>query len=133
VKANKILYLLGFTQMFAYHAFLLFLPVQLVTDVSLPLMIAASALFGFTLGIVMPVHTTLLSEVFEKERATASGIYNFIRYGGMAAGPVVGATLYGFGGAWGEFGMAGLVIAFAVLVARAQIGRHQQKTVAPSA
>lgn len=96
-------------------------------------MLAASALFGFTLGIGMPTHTTLLSEVFEKERATAIGVYNFIRYIGMAAGPVVGAALYGLGGNWLEFGLAAVVIAAAVLFARVQIRKQQQRSIAPTA
>jgi MFS family permease len=182
--------LIGFTQMFAYHGFLLFLPVYLtiayhltagqiglvyllvsgvfvissklsgrvqrrvgtrralvltagahafatfffmaMTGVSLPLMMTACAIFGFTLGIGMPVHTTLLSEVFEQKRATAIGVYNLIRYAGMAAGPVLGAALFDLGGAWLEFGIAGCVIASAVLFARAQIGK-QQRAVLPSA
>ncbi|MDF2679678.1 MAG: arabinose transporter permease [Brevibacillus sp.] len=124
--------MIGFTQMFAYHAFLLFIPVHLTkvyqltagqiglmyvlisgvfvissklsgrlqkrvgtrralvltagahalatflfmvtTDISLPLMIVASALFGLTLGIGMPVHTTLLSEVFEKNGVPRLGV-----------------------------------------------------------
>lgn len=179
--------LTGFTQMFAYHAFLLFLPVQLthlyhwsasqiglmyllisglfvvssklsgrlqrrvgtrrslvltacghaaatflfmaVTDLSLPSMIVASALFGFSLGIGMPVHTTLLSEVFEQERGTAIGVYNFIRYFGMAAGPVGGAALYSFGGSWLEFGVAGAVIACAGVFANRQIRKEQKSSV----
>ncbi|KQL44548.1 arabinose ABC transporter permease [Brevibacillus choshinensis] len=182
--------MIGFTQMFAYHAFLLFIPVHLTqvyqltagqigliyllisgvfvissklsgrlqkrlgtrralvftagahafatflfmvaTDISLPFMIMASAIFGFTLGIGMPVQTTLLSEVFEHERGTAIGVYNFIRYVGMAAGPVGGAALLGFGGTWLEFGIAGIVIACAVLFARAQISKRQ-KNIIPSA
>ncbi|GED72292.1 MFS transporter [Brevibacillus reuszeri] len=172
--------LLGFTQMFTYYSFLLYIPVQLtnhyqlsaeqiglvfllvsatfmisskvsgkvqkrlgtrwallvtaganalatflfmaLADVSLILLVIASACFGFTLGIGMPVHTTLLSEAFEKERGTAIGVYNFIRYGGMAAGPVVGIALFGWGGTWLEFGVAGLTIAGAVLFAGRKVG-----------
>lgn len=176
--------MIGFTQMFAYHAFLLYIPVHLTQDyqmpagqiglvyllvsgvfvissklsgqvqkrlgtrralvitasshaiatllfmvstsISFPLMLAASALFGFTLGIGMPVHTTLLSEVFEKERGTAIGVYNFIRYVGMAAGPVGGAALLSLGGSFLEFGFAGMVVGCAVLFARTQIGKQQK-------
>lgn len=167
--------LLGFTQMFTYYAFLLYLPVRLtdhyqlsaeqiglvfllvsatfiisskasgkvqkrvgtrrallltagshalatflfmaLADTSLVLLVLSSACFSYTLGIGMPVHTTLLSEAFEKERGTAIGVYNFIRYGGMAAGPVIGAALFGWGGTWLEFGVAGVAIAGAVLFA----------------
>ncbi len=70
----------------------------------------------------MPVHTTLLSEVFEQERATAIGVYNLIRYMGMAAGPVAGAAMYGAGGTWLEFGAAGLLLLLAVLFAAKNAG-----------
>lgn len=176
--------LIGFTQMFTYYCFLLFLPAHLgsmynlsaqqiglvytmvlgvfmvsgkltgrlqkavgtraalllavganalstllfmaVADVSLILFILASAAFGSTLGMGMPLHTELLSEAFENERATAIGVYNFVRYTGMAAGPVAGAWLFALGGAWMEFGMAGLVMAIAYLIARKQLRKHKQ-------
>ena len=41
----------------------------------------------------MPTHTTLLTEEFVQERATAIGMYNFIRYLGMGTGPIVGGFL----------------------------------------
>ncbi|WP_238933353.1 MFS transporter [Brevibacillus choshinensis] len=99
---------------------------MVTTSVSLPLMLVANAIFGFTLGIGMPVHTTLLSEVFEKERGTAIGVYNFIRYLGMAAGPVGGAALLGLGGSWLEFGFAGIVVGCSALFARTQISKRQK-------
>ena len=172
--------LLGFSQMFTYYCFLLFIPVQLTSyyhlsadkigllyllasvafmisskqairlqkrwgsrkallwtagmhavatfflmvtaNVSLPLLVASSALFAFALGIGMPVHTTLLSEVYEQERATAIGVYNLIRYLGMAVGPIAGAALYGAGGALLEFGGAGILLVLATLLAKKQIG-----------
>lgn len=74
----------------------------------------------------MPIQTTLLSEAFDKERGTAIGVYNFIRYVGMAAGPVCGAVLLGIGGAWLEFGLSGLVIGCAVLFASAHLGKQKK-------
>lgn len=167
--------LLGFTQMFAYYCFLLFIPGELThryhlsserigllflltsvvlmigsklaarvqkrwgarralvwtagmhaaatflfmtaADASLVLLVVTSTLFALALGIGMPVHTTLLTEVFEQERATALGVYNLIRYMGMAAGPVAGAALYEAGGTWLEFGVAGLLLVLAVMFA----------------
>ncbi|MDN4092256.1 MFS transporter [Brevibacillus agri] len=91
-------------------------------DASLVLLVVTSALFALALGIGMPVHTTLLSEVFEQERATAIGVYNLIRYMGMAAGPVAGAAMYGAGGTWLEFGAAGLLLVLAVLFAAKNAG-----------
>lgn len=46
-------------------------------------------LYGISSGFTLPVHTTLLTEQFPSSRGTALGLYNFIRYMGMAAGPVV--------------------------------------------
>ncbi|TQK75251.1 putative MFS family arabinose efflux permease [Brevibacillus sp. AG162] len=173
--------LIGFSQMYAYYCFLLFLPVQLTNhyaisveqiglvfllvsavfiissklsallqnrwgarttlvvttgsnalamflfmtaaDVSFLLLVITSTLFALTLGVGMSAHTILLSEVFEAERATAIGVYNFIRYTGMAAGPVVGAMLLEWGGVWLEFGMAGILIALATLFARQKVKR----------
>ncbi|EJL22092.1 MFS transporter [Brevibacillus sp. BC25] len=173
--------LIGFSQMYAYYCFLLFLPVQLTNhyavsveiiglvfllvsvvfiissklsavlqnrwgarktllvttgsnalamflfmtaaDVSFLLLVVTSTLFALTLGVGMPAHTILLSEVFEAERATSIGVYNFIRYTGMAAGPILGAMLLEWGGVWLEFGMAGILIALATLFAIQKVKR----------
>ena len=45
------------------------------------------------MGLSMPTHTTLLTEEFVQERATAIGMYNFIRYLGMGTGPLIGGFL----------------------------------------
>lgn len=58
-------------------------------QISLPMMLGLTVLYGFSLGLTMPTHTTLLASYFSTMRATAMGIYNFIRYCGMAAGPMV--------------------------------------------
>lgn len=63
-------------------------------NLSLPLLIAGLCLFGFTMGLTMPVPATLLTEYFPKDRATAVGVYNLVRYIGMAAGPIIGVPLY---------------------------------------
>ncbi|TPV45694.1 MFS transporter [Bacillus dicomae] len=55
--------------------------------------IIVTSLYGFSMGISMPTHTTLLTEEFVQERATAIGMYNFIRYIGMGTGPLVGGFL----------------------------------------
>ncbi|WP_353615109.1 MFS transporter [Shigella sp. FC1967] len=56
---------------------------------SLPVMLGLTVLYGLSLGLTMPTHTTLLTSHFSTMRATAMGIYNFIRYCGMAAGPMI--------------------------------------------
>lgn len=58
-------------------------------QISLPIMLILTVLYGLSLGLTMPTHTTLLTSHFSSVRATAMGIYNFIRYCGMAAGPMV--------------------------------------------
>ncbi|WP_337927181.1 MFS transporter [Xenorhabdus griffiniae] len=58
-----------------------------------PTLIIVTALYGFTLGLSTPTHATLLLKTFVEERATVIGLYNFIRYMGMAIGPMVGSVL----------------------------------------
>lgn len=60
---------------------------------SIPTVLLVISLYGFSMGLSMPTHTTLLTEEFVEERATAIGIYNFIRYIGMGMGPIVGGFL----------------------------------------
>ncbi|PFE06484.1 MFS transporter [Bacillus sp. AFS023182] len=64
-----------------------------IYHMSIPMLIAATSLYGFSMGLSMPTHTTLLTEEFIEERETAIGIYNFIRYIGMGTGPIVGGFL----------------------------------------
>ncbi|MFS8514182.1 MAG: arabinose ABC transporter permease, partial [Planifilum fulgidum] len=54
--------------------------------------------FGLCLGLSLPVQTTLLATLFHRNRASAMGGYNFARYLGMAAGPLMGALLFKLGG-----------------------------------
>ncbi len=49
------------------------------------------------MGLTGSIPTTLLTELFPEERATAIGVYNFIRYLGMAVGPMIGTMLYSGG------------------------------------
>lgn len=61
--------------------------------VSLPVLLVFLALFGVLLGISLPMQTTLLVNLFKKERATATGLYNFCRFGGASAGPLAGGLI----------------------------------------
>ncbi|AOM42938.1 MFS transporter [Xenorhabdus hominickii] len=56
-------------------------------------LIVVTALYGFTLGLSTPTHAALLLARFVEERATVIGLYNFIRYIGMAVGPMTGSFL----------------------------------------
>ncbi|MGN5653404.1 MFS transporter [Bacillus sp. Brlt_9] len=62
-------------------------------SINIPFIIIITSLYGFSMGLSMPTHTTLLTEEFVQERATAIGMYNFIRYLGMGTGPLVGGFL----------------------------------------
>ncbi|MBJ7996353.1 MFS transporter [Bacillus mycoides] len=62
-------------------------------SINIPSVIIVTSLYGFSMGLSMPTHTTLLTEEFVQERATAFGMYNFIRYLGMGTGPIVGGFL----------------------------------------
>ncbi|BBW98730.1 hypothetical protein GsuE55_35630 [Geobacillus subterraneus] len=65
---------------------------------SLELLVIAIAMFGLFLGLSLPVQTTVLTNVFQANRSTAIGVYNFFRYMGMAFGPMIGSTLLAAGG-----------------------------------
>lgn len=62
-------------------------------SINIPFIIIVTSLYGFSMGLSMPTHTTLLTEEFVQDRATAIGMYNFIRYLGMGTGPLVGGFL----------------------------------------
>jgi multidrug resistance protein len=93
----------------------------LVAKLSIYILIVAIAVFGLCLGLSLPVQTTLLTSAFTRERATAIGVYNFFRYIGMAAGPIVGSVLYAIGGIPLLFGFAAVVFAAVVLFARQRL------------
>lgn len=58
------------------------------------LMLVSLILFGLCLGLSGPVQTILLIEPFPNNRATVVGTYNFMRFIGMALGPIVGSFLF---------------------------------------
>ncbi|MDK8179651.1 MFS transporter [Paenibacillus sp. UMB4589-SE434] len=78
---------------FALHALSVIL-FAFTAQLSLSFLILDVCLFGFFMGLTGSIPTTLLTELFPEERATAIGVYNFIRYLGMAAGPMIGVLLY---------------------------------------
>lgn len=92
---------------------------------SIAALVTGGGLFGLLLGLSLPVQTTLLAETFVRTRATAIGVYNFARYLGMAAGPLLGAVLYRRGGVPLLFGSAGMAFTVAVLLG----GRRMRHTV----
>jgi len=81
---------------FSLHALSVLL-FALTAQISLPFLIIDVCLFGFFMGLTGSIPTTLLTELFPEERATAIGVFNFIRYLGMALGPIIGTLLYSGG------------------------------------
>lgn len=81
---------LFFTSFFHIACIVLF---SITYNINISILIIVTSLYGFSMGLSMPTHTTLLTEEFVDERATAIGIYNFIRYFGMGVGPLLGSFL----------------------------------------
>jgi len=75
------------------------------------------AITGFVSGLMMPALPTLLTAEFVQERATAIGVYNFVRYVGMAAAPMIGSILYPLGGIPLLIGVTAVLIGFSSLFA----------------
>ena len=77
---------------------------------SLVLLVAAMTLYGALLGASLPAQSTLLVGLFSADRATAMGTYNFTRFIGAAAGPLVGAVVAQ------AFGDAAMLLSLALLL-----------------
>ncbi|MFO3789766.1 MFS transporter [Bacillus mojavensis] len=82
-------------------------------SVSIILMALTLALFGVSMGVIPPLYSTMITNEFEENRGSAIGIFNFIRYTGMAAGPMISAYLLTWMPSAMSFGLLG--IAFAIL------------------
>lgn len=77
---------------------------------SIGLLAMLMLVFGVLLGASLPAQSTMLVNLFSAERATAMGIYNFTRFMGAAAGPLVGALTAG------TFGIAAMLLSLGVLL-----------------
>lgn len=115
--------LLLMTTLLNMFAILLFV---LLSEISLPLLIVSISLFGFCGGLSLPVQTTLLTDSFQRKRATAIGVYNLFRYIGMAAGPMIGTLFLPMGNQM-EFVFAAVLFACVILFAAIQFSPKQEK------
>ena len=97
-----------------------------LSPIGLPVLIGSISFFGLCLGLSLPVQTTLLTNEFPHNRATAMGIYNFFRYLGMGAGPLIGTFFYHIGNRV-EFIFAGALFGVAVLYAAWQFSRSRSQ------
>ncbi len=90
---------------------------------SLALLVAAMAIYGALLGTSLPAQSTLLVGLFSADRATAMGLYNFTRFAGAAAGPLVGAVVVeAFGDATMLGSLSLLLLAAAVTIRGGGLG-----------
>jgi predicted MFS family arabinose efflux permease len=61
--------------------------------VSLVPMSLSLLVYGIGIGILTPSYATILTNKFEQYRASAMGVFNFVRYIGMAIGPILSSLL----------------------------------------
>ncbi|MCQ4311214.1 MFS transporter [Pseudomonas stutzeri] len=92
-----------------------------VAQWSLAALVVAVSAFGLFLGLSLPVQTSLLMDLYQHNRATAVGSYNFFRFMGMATGPVLGSWLYQGGNLSLLYGFAAAAFLLAVLHARMRL------------
>ncbi|WKA46929.1 MFS transporter [Geobacillus zalihae] len=95
---------------------------------SLSLLVLAIALFGLFLGLSLPVQTTVLTNVFQANRSTAIGVYNFFRYMGMAFGPMIGSALFAVGGYHLVYGMDDLLFFACALLLTVRVARTRRQS-----
>lgn len=89
-----------------------------VVPLSLIALVVAVTAFGLFLGLSLPVQTSLLMDLYQHNRATAVGSYNFFRFMGMATGPVLGSWLF-------QDGNLGLLYGFAAAAFLLAVGNAQ--------
>ncbi|UJA77241.1 MFS transporter, partial [Bacillus cereus] len=53
----------------------------------------ALILHGISIGTLTPLFATMIANGFEHNRGSAMGMFNFIRYMGMAVGPIISGVL----------------------------------------
>ncbi|MBM7566406.1 MFS transporter [Paenibacillus sacheonensis] len=102
----------------------------LTAQLSLPALISDVCLFGSAMGLTVSLPVTILAEQFPEERATAMGVYNLVRYLGMALGPVIGAALYSDRTLAPLFLTSGFVFLVIVLAGGAWIGGKRDRGLA---
>lgn len=78
--------------------------------ISIPALAGVLLVYGILLGGSLPAQSTILVNLFTAERATAMGIYNFVRFNGAAAGPLVTAVVAARFGESAVFAVAGSLI-----------------------
>lgn len=88
---------------------------------SLPVLELFLAMYGFLLGCSLPAQSTILVNLFKEQKATATGIYNFLRFMGASLGPVVGGLVVERYGNLGLFAFLGVLILIASVLIKKYI------------
>ncbi|MFT8322141.1 MAG: MFS transporter [Bacillus sp. (in: firmicutes)] len=73
-------------------------------------------LYGLSTGFITPLYGTIITNEFKNNRASAMGMFNFIRYVGMSVGPIVSGFLLNKFPSIIVFGMFGVVFALLALI-----------------
>jgi MFS family permease len=89
----------------------------------LSLLMLASGMYGFSLGVSFPTQTAWLTREFTENRATAVGVYNFFRFVGMTLGPIIGSVLHGV---YLKFGFAAFFAALSLLYLNRRLQSDRQ-------
>ena len=96
---------------FLIGASVLVLWLALVADVvTVPVLMTLLLVYGVLLGCSLPVQSTILVNLFTKDRGTAVGAYNFFRFLGATVGPIVGAVIEV------RFGVQAVILSVAALL-----------------
>jgi predicted MFS family arabinose efflux permease len=75
-------------------------------------MFTALVMYGICIGVITPLYSTMMANEFEHNRGSAMGLFHFIRYMGMAAGPVISGWLLAKMEAVVVFGLLGALFAW---------------------
>lgn len=89
--------------------------------ISIPLLIIFLLVYGVLLGCSLPVQSTILVNLFEREKATAVGLYNFLRFSGAAVGPIAGGLIGMVYGSKAVFLMLGILLLIAAWIVQSNI------------
>ena len=87
---------------------------------SVLLLVTLLSAYGLLLGCSLPAQSTAIVNLFRHEKATAVGVYNFIRFTGASVGPIAGEAIRNMAGDRVLFCSLGVMLMIAALV----IHRH---------
>ncbi|MGJ9417578.1 MFS transporter [Massilia sp. CMS3.1] len=89
-------------------------------QMNMVLLVLLLSCYGLLLGCSTPVQSTIMVNLFQHQKGTAIGLYNFARFSGAAIGPLIGGALVM------RYSVNAVFLLLAVLLTAAAcvIGRH---------